>query len=178
RSQSSSSTSNLENSTSFVFNKPIWDSLEMYKVHSVSYTSRVTFGNTSYNMYSYKDATKRHKFLVADITITSKEEEPLIPAFNVYYLQGDIFVPIAEDMDMDTEKLNEDATFRTSDKVRYKIYTQVPDSISSKYPIYILATKDNPYKLSDILWGRTSPKWAKFDIKHSTEDLQVAYVMK
>lgn len=99
----------------FVFNTPIWDSLSMYKVHSVTYTKRVTF---EYGWYCYKTATKRHKFLCADIT--SRQVEFAIPAFNVFYLKNNVLIPVQKDMLLYC--VYDYASFRTSDNVRYKIF--------------------------------------------------------
>ena len=135
----------------FVFNTPIWDSLTMYKVHSATYTKQVTFRYDEYGWYCYKTAAKRHKFLCADITITSQQEIPIIPAFNVFYLKNHTFIPIQKDADMDTEYVYDDTSFRVTDNVRYKIFMEIPDSIINQYPVYIMATRTNVYELSTTL---------------------------
>ena len=163
----------------FVFNTPIWDSLSMYKVHSVTYTKQVTFRYDEYG-YHFLTATKRHKFLCADITITSQQEIPIIPAFNVFYLKNHTFIPIQKDADMDTEYVYDNTSFRVTDNVRYKIFMEIPDSIINQYPVYIMATRTNVYELSTTMWGRYSPVWYAFNInskfKH-TPNLQIAYKM-
>ena len=163
----------------FVLNTPIWDSLTMYKVHSVTYTKQVTFRYDEYG-YHFLTATKRHKFLCADITITSQQEIPIIPAFNVFYLKNHTFIPIQKDADMDTEYVYDDTSFRVTDNVRYKIFMEIPDSIINQYPVYIMATRTNVYELSTTMWGRYSPVWYAFNInskfKH-TPNLQIAYKM-
>ena len=164
----------------FVFNTPIWDSLTMYKVHSVTYTKQVTFRYDEYGWYCYKTATKRHKFLCADITITSQQEIPIIPAFNVFYLKNHTFIPIQKDADMDTEYVYDDTSFRVTDNVRYKIFMEIPDSIINQYPVYIMATRTNVYELSTTLWGRLDPHWYAFNINtefEHTPNLQIAYKM-
>lgn len=164
----------------FVFNTPIWDSLNMYKVHSVTYTKQVTFRYDKDGWYYYRTATKRHKFLCADITITSQQETPIIPAFNVFYLKNNTFIPIQKDADMDTEYLYDYISFRISDNVRYKIFMEIPDSIINQYPIYIMATRTNVYELSTIMWGRLSPIWYAFNINtefNNTPNIQIAYKM-
>lgn len=163
----------------FVFNTPIWDSLSMYKVHSVTYTKQVTFRYDEYG-HHFLTATKRHKFLCADITITSQQEIPIIPAFNVFYLKNHTFIPIQKDADMDTEYVYDGTSFRVTDNVRYKIFMEIPDSIINQYPVYIMATRTNVYELSTTMWGRYSPVWYAFNInskfKH-TPNLQIAYKM-
>lgn len=164
----------------FVFNTPIWDSLNMYKVHSVTYTKQVTFRYDKDGWYYYRTAAKRHKFLCADITITSQQETPIIPAFNVFYLKNNTFIPIQKDADMDTEYLYDYISFRISDNVRYKIFMEIPNSIINQYPIYIMATRTNVYELSTTLWGRLDPHWYAFNINtefEHTPNLQIAYKM-
>ena len=163
----------------FVFNTPIWDSLTMYKVHSVTYTKQVTFRYDEYG-HHFLTATKRHKFLCADITITSQQEIPIIPAFNVFYLKNHTFIPIQKDADMDTEYVYDDTSFRVTDNVRYKIFMEIPDSIINQYPVYIMATRTNVYELSTTMWGRYSPVWYAFNINtefEHTPNLQIAYKM-
>ena len=163
----------------FVFNTPIWDSLTMYKVHSVTYTKQVTFRYDEYG-HHFLTATKRHKFLCADITITSQQEIPIIPAFNVFYLKNHTFIPIQKDADMDTEYVYDDTSFRVTDNVRYKIFMEIPDSIINQYPVYIMATRTNVYELSTTLWGRLDPHWYAFNINtefEHTPNLQIAYKM-
>ena len=164
----------------FVFNTPIWDSLSMYKVHSVTYTKRVTFEYDKYGWYYYKTATKRHKFLCADITITSQQEIPIIPAFNVFYLKNHTFIPIQKEEDMDTRLVYDYASFRTSDNVRYKIFMEVPNDIINNYPVYIMATRTNVYEMRDYWYGRLDPHWYAFNINtefEHTPNLQIAYKM-
>ena len=163
----------------FVFNTPIWDSLSMYKVHSITYTKQVTFRYDEYG-HHFLTATKRHKFLCADITITSQQEIPIIPAFNVFYLKNHTFIPIQKDADMDTEYVYDDTSFRVTDNVRYKIFMEIPDSIINQYPVYIMATRTNVYELSTTMWGRLDPHWYAFNINtefEHTPNLQIAYKM-
>ena len=163
----------------FVFNTPIWDSLTMYKVHSVTYTKQVTFRYDEYG-YHFLTATKRHKFLCADITITSQQEIPIIPAFNVFYLKNHTFIPIQKDADMDTEYVYDDTSFRVTDNVRYKIFMEIPDSIINQYPVYIMATRTNVYEMRDYWYGRLDPHWYAFNINtefEHTPNLQIAYKM-
>ena len=163
----------------FVFNTPIWDSLSMYKVHSITYTKQVTFRYDEYG-HHFLTATKRHKFLCADITITSQQEIPIIPAFNVFYLKNHTFIPIQKDADMNTEYVYDDTSFRVTDNVRYKIFMEIPDSIINQYPVYIMATRTNVYELSTTLWGRLDPHWYAFNINtefEHTPNLQIAYKM-
>lgn len=164
----------------FVFNTPIWDSLSMYKVHSVTYTKRVTFEYDKNGWYCYKTATKRHKFLCADITITSRQVEFAIPAFNVFYLKNNVLIPVQKDMDMLLYCVYDYASFRTSDNVRYKIFMEVPNNIINNYPVYIMATRTNVYEIRDCLYGRIGPHWYAFNINtefEHTPNLQIAYKM-
>lgn len=163
----------------FIFNTPIWDSLSMYKVHSVTYTKLVTFEYDEYGWHCYKTAAKRHKFLCADITITSQQEIPIIPAFTVFYLKNNIFIPIQKEEDMDTKLVYNYASFRTEDNVRLKIFMEVPDSIINQYPVYIMATRTNVYELN-LIYGRLDPHWYAFNINtefEHTPNLQIAYKM-
>ena len=164
----------------FVFNTPIWDSLSMYKVHSVTYTKRVTFEYDKNGWYCYKTATKRHKFLCADITITSRQVEFAIPAFNVFYLKDNVLIPVQKDMDMLLYCVYDYASFRTSDNVRYKIFMEVPNDIINNYPVYIMATRTNVYEMRDYWYGRLDPHWYAFNINtefEHTPNLQIAYKM-
>ena len=164
----------------FVFNTPIWDSLSMYKVHSVTYTKRVTFEYDKNGWYCYKTATKRHKFLCADITITSRQVEFAIPAFNVFYLKNNVLIPVQKDMDMLLYCVYDYASFRTSDNVRYKIFMEVPNNIINNYPVYIMATRTNVYEMRDYWYGRLDPHWYAFNINtefEHTPNLQIAYKM-
>lgn len=164
----------------FVFNTPIWDSLSMYKVHSVTYTKRVTFEYDKNGWYCYKTATKRHKFLCADITITSRQVEFAIPAFNVFYLKNNVLIPVQKDMDMLLYCVYDYASFRTSDNVRYKIFMEVPNNIINNYPVYIMATRTNVYEIRDYWYGRLDSHWYAFNINtefEHTPNLQIAYKM-
>lgn len=164
----------------FVFNTPIWDSLSMYKVHSVTYTKRVTFEYDKNGWYCYKTATKQHKFLCADITITSRQVEFAIPAFNVFYLKNNVLIPVQKDMDMLLYCVYDYASFRTSDNVRYKIFMEVPNNIINNYPVYIMATRTNVYEMRDYWYGRLDPHWYAFNINtefEHTPNLQIAYKM-
>ena len=152
----------------------------MYKVHSVTYTKRVTFEYDKYGWYCYKTATKRHKFLCADITITSRQVEFAIPAFNVFYLKDNVLIPVQKDMDMLLYCVYDYASFRTSDNVRYKIFMEVPNDIINNYPVYIMATRTNVYEMRDYWYGRLDPHWYAFNINtefEHTPNLQIAYKM-
>ena len=151
----------------------------MYKVHSVTYTKLVTFEYDEYGWHCYKTAAKRHKFLCADITITSQQEIPIIPAFTVFYLKNNIFIPMQKEEDMDTKLVYNYASFRTEDNVRLKIFMEVPDSIINQYPVYIMATRTNVYELN-LIYGRLDPHWYAFNINtefEHTPNLQIAYKM-
>ena len=164
----------------FVFNTPIWDSLSMYKVHSVTYTKRVTFEYDKNGWYYSRTAAKRHKFLCADSTITSQQEIPIIPAFTVFYLKNNIFIPIQKEEDMDTKLVYDYTSFRTEDNVRLKIFMEVPNDIINNYPVYIMATRTNVYEIRDYLYGRLDSHWYAFNINtefEHTPNLQIAYKM-
>jgi hypothetical protein len=117
--------------------------------------------------------------LGADITITSQQEIPIIPAFTVFYLKNNIFIPIQKEEDMDTKLVYNYASFRTEDNVRLKIFMEVPDSIINQYPVYIMATRTNVYELN-LIYGRLDPHWYAFNINtefEHTPNLQIAYKM-